>query len=102
MACRLYVLTVFIETCIDIGIEADLLIRFQALDDDADMANRRLPVYLSIFAFAQYVTRYAWRRSYSLKGRTVFFNLLWPLTPCICGTLYSSCSSRECNHGPIS
>ena len=55
MACRLYVLTVFIETCIDIGIEADLLLRFRAMDEepDLDMANRRLPVYLSIFAFAQ-------------------------------------------------
>jgi hypothetical protein len=57
MACRLYVLTVFIETCIDIGIEADLYLRFQSNSNqpDLDMANRRLPVYLSIFAFAQCV-----------------------------------------------
>jgi len=52
MACRLYVLTVIIETFIDIAIEADLLISVQQIDDDGDLGSRRLPVYLSIFAFA--------------------------------------------------
>ncbi|THH11788.1 hypothetical protein EW145_g416 [Phellinidium pouzarii] len=52
VACRLYVLTVLVETCIDIAIEADLLLRVKVLGDTGDLSSRRLPVYLSIFAFA--------------------------------------------------
>jgi len=52
LACRLYVLTVVIETCIDIAIESDLLIRVNRTDDGSDLGTQRLPVYLSIFVFA--------------------------------------------------
>ncbi|KAH8120555.1 hypothetical protein DFH11DRAFT_1757862 [Phellopilus nigrolimitatus] len=52
VACRLYVLTVLIETCVDIAIEADLMLRVRQLKDAGDLSSRRLPVYLSIFAFA--------------------------------------------------
>lgn len=55
MACRLYVLTVLIETIIDIAIESDLLVRAQSEGDDSDATTRRLPVYLAIFGFAQSV-----------------------------------------------
>ncbi|KAI5124455.1 hypothetical protein M0805_008339 [Coniferiporia weirii] len=55
VACRLYVLTLLVETCIDIAIEADLLLRVNVLNNAGDLSNvntNRLPVYLSIFAFA--------------------------------------------------
>ncbi|KAG1749721.1 uncharacterized protein EDB91DRAFT_1109321 [Suillus paluster] len=44
-ACRLFVLTVVIETAVDLAIEADLLVRLQ---DDSG----KLEVYLSVFALA--------------------------------------------------
>lgn len=44
-ACRLFVLTVVIETAVDLAIEADLLVRLQ--DDSGKLA-----VYLSVFALA--------------------------------------------------
>ncbi|KAJ7706407.1 hypothetical protein B0H17DRAFT_628153 [Mycena rosella] len=53
MACRLYVLTVLIETTIDLAIEGELLIQINkntAGEDGA--AGHKMPVYLSIFALA--------------------------------------------------
>lgn len=44
-ACRLFVLTVVIETAVDLAIEGDLLVRLQ---DDSE----KLAVYLSVFALA--------------------------------------------------
>lgn len=60
MACRLYLLAVLIQTAIDVCLEADILIQFGDLPSKADTQNetenqRRLPVYLGIFAFAQCV-----------------------------------------------
>lgn len=57
IACRLYLLTVLVETAIDLAIEGDIFLRFHAADssDSQDMATRRMPVYLAIFAMAQYV-----------------------------------------------
>lgn len=54
-ACRLYLLTVLVETAIDLAIEGDIILRFHESDssDSEDMATRRMPVYLSIFALAQ-------------------------------------------------
>ncbi|KAI0690668.1 hypothetical protein BC835DRAFT_1280513 [Cytidiella melzeri] len=56
LACRLYLLVVLIETSIDLAIEADLLIRFHELDKtqsaNKDIVERKMPVYLTIFAFA--------------------------------------------------
>lgn len=57
IACRLYLLTVLVETAIDLAIEADLLIRlhdFDKGDADSDILSRKMPVYLTIFALAQY------------------------------------------------
>lgn len=45
-ACRLFVITVLVETTIDLAIEADLLVRLQN--------SLKMPVYLSVFALAQY------------------------------------------------
>ncbi|KAF9459471.1 hypothetical protein BDZ94DRAFT_1381924 [Collybia nuda] len=54
MACRLYVLTVLIETTIDLVIEGELLLRVRAeTKDDDQITSRKMPVYLSIFALAQ-------------------------------------------------
>ncbi|KAL0579804.1 hypothetical protein V5O48_002215 [Marasmius crinis-equi] len=48
MACRLFVLTVILETIIDLAIEGELLVRIT----DGGGGDRRMPVYLSIFALA--------------------------------------------------
>jgi hypothetical protein len=55
MACRLYVLTVLIETTVDLAIEGELLIQINKAADLADgdsVASHKMPVYLSIFAIA--------------------------------------------------
>lgn len=52
VACRLYVLTVLIETTIDLAIEGELLLRLRVGAQDAEMTSRKMPVYLSIFALA--------------------------------------------------
>ncbi|KAI0336060.1 hypothetical protein GY45DRAFT_1239290 [Cubamyces sp. BRFM 1775] len=53
-ACRLYLLTVLVETAIDLAIEGDIFLRFHESksSDSEDMATRRMPVYLAIFALA--------------------------------------------------
>ncbi|KIY51365.1 hypothetical protein FISHEDRAFT_64356 [Fistulina hepatica ATCC 64428] len=55
LACRLYLITVLVETAIDIAIEGELMIRVYE-DRDArgldDVNANRMPVYLSIFALA--------------------------------------------------
>ncbi|KAF8640856.1 hypothetical protein AX17_000504 [Amanita inopinata Kibby_2008] len=51
LACRLYVLTVLIETAIDLAIEGELLLRIRQ-EDSANQTSRTMPVYLSIFALA--------------------------------------------------
>ena len=59
IACRLYVLTVLVETTIDLVIEGDLLLRFHKADngstESGDITSQKMPVFLSIFALAQYV-----------------------------------------------
>ncbi|KZW02046.1 hypothetical protein EXIGLDRAFT_637823 [Exidia glandulosa HHB12029] len=57
MACRLYLLTVLIETIVDIAIEVDLLVLLnQQSHTSADRATQlefeRLPVYLVVFGLA--------------------------------------------------
>jgi len=49
MACRLYVITVLVQTTIDLAIEGDLLVRLH--QDSADVSDK-MPAYLSIFALA--------------------------------------------------
>jgi len=54
--CRLYVLTVVIQTAIDLAIEGELLVRFHqaglGLGDDTAPITRKMNVYLGIFALA--------------------------------------------------
>ncbi|KAF8213286.1 hypothetical protein K438DRAFT_1803722 [Mycena galopus ATCC 62051] len=51
MACRLYVLTVLIETTIDLIIEGELYLQIRK-NATGDFADHQMPVYLGIFAFA--------------------------------------------------
>ena len=55
IACRLYLLTILVETAIDLAIEGDIILRFHesASSTSQDMATRRMLVYLSISTFAQ-------------------------------------------------
>lgn len=59
MACRLYVITVLVQTTIDLAIEGDLLVRFHEADQNhtnkqtQDSTGQKMPVYLSIYALAQ-------------------------------------------------
>jgi len=54
LTCRLYVLTVLIETTIDLAIEGELLLRLRDVtkDDNNQITSRKMPVYLGIFALA--------------------------------------------------
>lgn len=53
-------ITVLIETTIDLSIEAELLVRIHdRSDNDGQISSRKMPVYLSIFALAQWVTSIA-------------------------------------------
>ncbi|TRM61415.1 hypothetical protein BD626DRAFT_500953 [Schizophyllum amplum] len=51
LACRLYLLTVLIETIVDLVIEGELYARMD-VDDETSAAAKKMPVYLSIFAMA--------------------------------------------------
>jgi len=54
MACRLYVITVLVQTTIDLAIEGDLLVRFHKDGVAASNSDTldKMPAYLSIFALA--------------------------------------------------
>lgn len=57
LACRLYVVTVLVETAIDLAIEGDILLRFQKEKNKNPNASNttesnKMPVYLFIFALA--------------------------------------------------
>jgi len=57
LACRFYVITVLVQTTIDLVIEGDILIRFHELDQKnqdtvQDSTGQKMPVYLGIFALA--------------------------------------------------
>lgn len=59
VACRLYIITVLIQTAVDLAIEGDLLIRVNHAIDNGQLAQdfgRKMPVYLSVFALAQYAS----------------------------------------------
>jgi len=51
MACRLYVITVLIETTIDLAIEGEILLQFHT-DENDPASTRKMPVYLTIFVLA--------------------------------------------------
>lgn len=62
IACRLYVITVLVETTIDLVIEGDILLRFHEADklqatqssqpNNIATTSKKMPVYLSVFALA--------------------------------------------------
>jgi hypothetical protein len=51
VASRLYVITVLVETAIDLAIEGEIRVRFHTAETDPT-STRKMPVYLSIFALA--------------------------------------------------
>lgn len=60
IACRLFVLTVLLETAVDLAVEGDLLVRLNSTTSgekfgDLEQAQKKMPVYLALFALAQYV-----------------------------------------------
>lgn len=87
MACRLYILTVLIETAIDLTIEAELLVRVHSenitSDDEDEISSRKMPVYLSIFALAQYASSSIDTYTLSLKDAAACFSLSWRSTLCM-------------------
>ncbi|TCD70065.1 hypothetical protein EIP91_005046 [Steccherinum ochraceum] len=54
LACRLYLLTVLLETTVDLAIEADLFVRFKdvAPEQQDTATQNKMPVYLALFALA--------------------------------------------------
>ncbi|VDB99374.1 unnamed protein product [Peniophora sp. CBMAI 1063] len=57
LSCKIYLLTVLIETAVDLTIEGDLLIRIhEANEDDSQSGlsttSRKMPIYLTIFSLA--------------------------------------------------
>jgi hypothetical protein len=55
------VAVVLLETLVDLILEGELLLQFNRLSDTSTLPDKsetvtRMPVYLSIFAFAQYVS----------------------------------------------
>ncbi|KAF9451804.1 hypothetical protein P691DRAFT_723402 [Macrolepiota fuliginosa MF-IS2] len=56
IACRLYVLAVLVETTVNLAIEGDLYLRIREVSkgeqNNNNLASRRMPVYLSVFAMA--------------------------------------------------
>jgi hypothetical protein len=57
LACRLYIVTILVQTTIDLAVEGDLLIRFhEAKEENVGLETttyQKMSVYLSIFALAQ-------------------------------------------------
>jgi hypothetical protein len=53
IACRLYVITVLVQTTVDLVIEGDLLVRFHEAEPIGNVVlAHKMPVYLTIFAIA--------------------------------------------------
>jgi hypothetical protein len=64
-ACRLFVITVLVETTIDLAIEGDLLVRLQDSGDNGSAL--KMPVYLSVFALAQYASPFIPRPCFDIQ-----------------------------------
>ena len=90
MACRLYVLTVLIETAVDLAIEGELLLRINNVESSQGAERKTMPVYLSIFALAQCVTAVHCICAFVYGPCLIAcFNLLWRWMPYTLETLYS-------------
>ena len=101
LSCKIYLLTVLIETAVDLTIEGDLLIRIhQANDEDSQSGlsttSRKMPIYLTIFSLAQYVARSG---PSPKRARAYIFiafgNSSLPLMPSTPATPFSSSPLRE-------
>lgn len=65
LSCKIYLLTVLIETAVDLTIEGDLLIRIHEANEANEgsqsgglsATSRKMPIYLTIFSLAQCVAR---------------------------------------------
>lgn len=98
--CRLYLLTVLVESTVDVVIEGVIYSKMrdyyeglsnssQGTKADDDLSIKRLPVYLGIFAFAQYVVvSHSWLAS--LTTHLACTNSLWRCSPYTNGTQCSS------------
>lgn len=105
IACRLYVITVLVETTIDLVIEGDLLLRFHEAEKvssqtgDISATSQKMPVFLSVFALAQYVFPDV---DFSFSVNTMsaaFSSWVWHWMLC---TLETPCSfSRSREFGPL-
>ena len=97
--CRLYVLTVVIQTIIDLAIEGELLVRFHqagvGVDGDTATASRKMNVYLGIFVLAQYVTLLSPILRAITRPFAAYFSWLWPWMLSTTGTPCKSSVSRE-------
>ncbi|KAJ7431808.1 hypothetical protein B0H11DRAFT_2383510 [Mycena galericulata] len=103
--CRLYVLTVLIETTVDLAIEGELLIQINKNAPPGDSAHG-MPVYLSIFALAhvfQFVMAvdavYA-RNTLQFACLTIF-NLLLMVYAIIQKTEIRELNTKSTGHIPI-
>jgi hypothetical protein len=97
MACRLYVLTVLIQTTVDLAIEGELLLQINKNADAKPSENagtHKMPVYLSIFALAQCVNLSYADIDFDPGPNTVCSSLSWPWMPSMHGIHYSLFASR--------
>lgn len=88
VACRLYVLTVLVETAIDLAVESELLLHMHRATEQIESSTgqnlgsadtKKMSVYLSIFVLAQCVAiNPIWL---PLIGFSAFSNLRWQSTP---------------------
>ena len=68
-ACRLFVITVLVETTVDLAIEGDLLVRLQ--DSGDNESALKMPVYLSVFALAQYASPFTPRLCFNIQPQYI-------------------------------
>jgi hypothetical protein len=107
IACRLYVITVLVETTVDLVIEGDLLLRFHEAEKsssqtggDLSVTSQKMPVFLSVFALAQYVPpMQPFLLLFVNSMSPASFSWVWHWTPC---TLETPCNfSRSREFGPL-
>ena len=101
LSCKIYLLTVLIETAIDLTIEGDLLARIHIANEQFKQSglsttSRKMPIYLTIFSLAQYVARSG---PSPKRARAYIFiafgNSSLPLMPSTPATRFSSSPWRK-------
>jgi hypothetical protein len=104
IACRLYVITVLVETTIDLVIEGDLLLRFHKADKACHRNQATSPRRKCLFSFLSslWLSTSVPRCSSLFSVNTISpasSSWLWHWTPCTLGTPCSFSRSRE--FGPL-